>query len=149
MSDVDKRRIESEYFSFTATGVSAVDDVLEAVAQAGKSYHHTQSWSDNDYGPSCAEQIQAAADRLSTALTEVARERDALRERETAHLLALNSARSVFGLIEGGQELLATAIKAGDPQHELLFRVNEDRERAAHAGRALDASLDSALGASQ
>lgn len=62
--------IKSYYYSFKSTGVSAVDAVLCAVAQAGKSYHHTEGWSDDDYGSgSCADHIQAAADKLAAELT--------------------------------------------------------------------------------
>ena len=44
------------YYTFDATGVPAVDKILEAVAAAGKSYHHTEDWSDEIVG-----RIQAAA----------------------------------------------------------------------------------------
>ena len=41
------RRLDSYYFSFEPTGCDPVDAILEAVARAGKGYHHTESWSDS------------------------------------------------------------------------------------------------------
>lgn len=40
-------RMDAYYFGFTETGVRAIDRILSAVAQAGKGYHHTESWSDD------------------------------------------------------------------------------------------------------
>lgn len=57
--------IESYYFTFDATGVEEIDAILAAVASAGKSYHNTEGWSDDEYGISAAEVIQRAADRAA------------------------------------------------------------------------------------
>ena len=40
-------RMEAYYFSFAPTGVEAIDRILSAVAEAGKGYHHTESWGDD------------------------------------------------------------------------------------------------------
>lgn len=59
-------RMFAYYYSFTPTGVREIDEILSAVACAGKSYHHTENWSDSDDGePSWAELIQEAADRAA------------------------------------------------------------------------------------
>ena len=39
-------RMDAYYFGFAETGVEAIDRILSAVAQAGKGYHHTESWGD-------------------------------------------------------------------------------------------------------
>lgn len=53
------------YYGFEATGVPAIDRILEAVARSGKLYHHTDMWSDSDPyflgGVSCEQLIQNAA----------------------------------------------------------------------------------------
>ena len=42
----EERRMDAYYFGFVFTGVDAIDDILSAVACAGKAYHHTGDWSD-------------------------------------------------------------------------------------------------------
>lgn len=59
-------RMDAYYYTFTRTGVPIIDAILSAVAQAGKSYHHTESWTDDEYAqPSHAARIQAAADHAA------------------------------------------------------------------------------------
>lgn len=35
--------LNAYYFSFEPTGVDAIDEILAAVAHAGRAYHHTES----------------------------------------------------------------------------------------------------------
>jgi hypothetical protein len=44
----DELRMDAYYYGFKPTGVPAIDRILSAVACAGKAYHHTESWSDDD-----------------------------------------------------------------------------------------------------
>lgn len=62
-------RMSAYYYGFELTGVREVDEILSAVACAGKGYHHTESWGDEEDGggPSYAELIQEAADRAAAA----------------------------------------------------------------------------------
>ena len=70
------------YFGFDATGVPEVDEVIRLVAAAGKAYHHTEYWADEDerfslYGDrdTYVKRIQEAADAAASAfkrLQEVA-----------------------------------------------------------------------------
>lgn len=54
------------YYEFKETGVDAIDDILEQIAIAGKMYHHTDSWSDEDEdNESCISKIQAAANKAA------------------------------------------------------------------------------------
>jgi len=39
-------RLNAYYFGFDATGVTEIDNVLSAVACAGKAYHHTEHWNE-------------------------------------------------------------------------------------------------------
>lgn len=51
-------------YAFESTSVASVDDVLGAVAGAGRSFHHTDSWGEPQSwldGDSCADRIQRAA----------------------------------------------------------------------------------------
>lgn len=54
--------------SFCPTGETAIDLVLAAVAAAGKGYHHTENWTNDECRPSYVDQIQEAANRAATAL---------------------------------------------------------------------------------
>ena len=80
-------RLDAYYYSFYPTGEEMVDRVLSAVACAGKSYHHTDSWSEPNEaivsqpflrGESATEQIQNAAIDASATLSEVRADRDRL-----------------------------------------------------------------------
>ena len=62
----DKRQFRAYYYEFTATGVLEVDQILMAVARAGKAFHHTEYWGDNDYdGKSPVQKIQEAANQCA------------------------------------------------------------------------------------
>ena len=66
------RRMNAYYYSFSPTGVDAVDAILEAVAIAGKAYHHTDQWGeDTGDGVSYAGAIQQAADKAAKYLKAV------------------------------------------------------------------------------
>lgn len=61
-------RMDAYYFGFSLTGVREIDEILSAVACAGKSYHHTEWWGESDEDndePSWAQVIQEAADRAA------------------------------------------------------------------------------------
>lgn len=69
-------RMEAYYYSFAPTGVEAIDRILSAVANAGKAFHHTESWTEVDAGPrdglrgeSPVEWIQNAANDAAKALS--------------------------------------------------------------------------------
>lgn len=66
-------RADAYYYGFELTGVLPVDAILEAVAQAGKAYHHTSSWDDydcKDYG----DPPKTYAQRIQDAANEAAKE---------------------------------------------------------------------------
>lgn len=66
--------MEAYYYGFSKTGVAEIDQILLAVAKAGKSYHHTENWEDQTPAPEglrgeCpAEWIQNAADDAAKAI---------------------------------------------------------------------------------
>ena len=41
--------MDAYYFGFSKTGVLEIDQILSAVACAGKAYHHTEDWNDCPY----------------------------------------------------------------------------------------------------
>ena len=63
----DNNKLSAYYYGFTSTGDPDIDLILAAVAAAGKGYHHTQDWLNDDNGPSYIEQIQEAANRAAKA----------------------------------------------------------------------------------
>jgi hypothetical protein len=74
----DEWRMDAYYYGFEATGVEAIDRILSAVASAGKSYHHTESWCDDtdppEYlrGANPVEWIQNAANDAAVAFQAAA-----------------------------------------------------------------------------
>lgn len=65
-------RMRAYYYGFDPTGSRAIDEVLSAVAVAGKSYHHTEDW--NNAKPdqkSCVDNIQDAAARAAAELARL------------------------------------------------------------------------------
>ena len=42
------RQFAAYYYSFDPTGVEEIDMILAAIAWAGKAYHHTEWWNDED-----------------------------------------------------------------------------------------------------
>jgi len=55
-------KIRSYYYAFDSTGVDEIDRILSELAAAGKSYHHTDQWADeDDEGVSPVSLIQEAA----------------------------------------------------------------------------------------
>ena len=68
-------RMDAYYYGFTRTGVGLVDDILSAVAKAGKSYHGTDMWNEElSEGGTCESRIQdaadAAAEQIRAALSD-------------------------------------------------------------------------------
>jgi hypothetical protein len=57
------RRFNAYYFSFDPTGNEDIDRILAAVALAGKMFHHTEGWTEDDigWGYDLIDLIQAAA----------------------------------------------------------------------------------------
>lgn len=43
--------------AFIRTGIAVVDDIIQEIENAGDSYHHTDRWRDDEYGPSCIDKI--------------------------------------------------------------------------------------------
>jgi hypothetical protein len=76
---MDDLRMEAYYFGFDLTGVRAVDEVLSAVAWAGKAYHSTEMWGDayaEEGVLTEASKIQAAARSAAEKFAALTEERD-------------------------------------------------------------------------
>lgn len=77
-----KLRMNAYYYSFTPTGLELVDRILSAVACAGKGYHHTEDWNEEDdwrdtncppfRGKSYVDWIQNAADDAANGFRRLA-----------------------------------------------------------------------------
>jgi hypothetical protein len=55
------RLLSAYYYAFEPTGDDLIDDMLEAVAMAGKGAHHTEAWGEHGYD----EAIQLAANKAA------------------------------------------------------------------------------------
>ena len=71
-------RMQGYYIGFDPTGIGVIDRILSSIAQAGKAYHHTDSWNEvmeYDYGlirkgETCEDAIQRAANDAAAAIRE-------------------------------------------------------------------------------
>lgn len=64
-------RMDSYYYGFEKTGIGIIDEILSAVAIAGKHLHSTEDWADEDWTPDGIteeQRIQQAADRAAEAI---------------------------------------------------------------------------------
>lgn len=82
----NKLRMDAYYYGFDETGQPDIDLILSAVACAGKSFHHTDQWNDEDSpwpGHSGNSPIEWIANAALSAAQEMARlkaENEALRK---------------------------------------------------------------------
>lgn len=98
-ADRPVRNLHAYFYDFDPTGCDPVDAILEAVARAGKQYHHTQDWGDEDGSEdSCIAHIQDAAEIAATVLRE-AEQRGMLRAAEIARKLVDNEVVEAADLI--------------------------------------------------
>ncbi len=59
-------RMDAYYYEFTPTGCREIDEILSAVAEAGKGFHSTEYWNDIVYdGKSYIDYIQEAANKAA------------------------------------------------------------------------------------
>ena len=66
----DDLQMNAYYYGFIETGVREIDEILSAVAMAGKAYHHTSDWNDPDFigNDSACDLIQEMANRAAEKL---------------------------------------------------------------------------------
>lgn len=97
-------RLDAYYYSFDATGEIAVDRVLSAVACAGKAFHNTAPWADEEIesptryaehlrGATCNEWIQNAAADAAAEMVRLRTERDEARRERDEALVSLGHAQ--------------------------------------------------------
>jgi hypothetical protein len=102
------------YYAFDATGVDAVDVVLSSVACAGKAFHHTDYWGDEDTPERYGDELRGGSpvEWIQNAATDAAEAwRKALLEAE-ARGRAAERADVVAWLRSGtGTERHASAIE--------------------------------------
>ena len=68
----EEHKLDAYYYSFDATGVPEIDNILAAVASAGKRYQHTRDWNDEECGDeSCVDSIQRMAEDAAKALRAI------------------------------------------------------------------------------
>lgn len=67
------RKFDAYYISFEPTGNEAIDRILVAIARAGKLYHSTEWWHEEDFavdGATPADLIQIAANTAAKAVSD-------------------------------------------------------------------------------
>lgn len=106
-------RMNAYYYGFNETKVRVVDEVLSAVATAGKMYHHTESWSDEDGEPSYAEKIQRAAEHAAKEIERLRSAVSTARE-DLARAEACRRAHILPRQFEGRTVLWCLLCKSGE-----------------------------------
>lgn len=143
MSDIVQRakdaldpdaRMDAYYYGFDRTGVGAVDRILSQVADAGKAYHNTDSWSDRyeDDDPwkrggrteSHVERMQEAANEAAALVQELVAEVERLRRQhqgQADHIVALRTELDRLTAV-GNQQ--TTYTEGGEPPASLGQKGN-------------------------
>lgn len=68
---MSERYLGAYYYGFNATGVDAIDAILEAVASAGKGCHNTADWTDYpSTDESYVDKIQQAANDAAKLMSK-------------------------------------------------------------------------------
>lgn len=128
-------RMNAYYYSFNETGSLEIDGILSAVAVAGKAFHHTQNWSDEDsnYGDgSLIDLIQnkaiAAANQIAS-LTERVKE---LESKDREQFEAYRGLQSQLDAANKRNEELEGTIKTLNTKLDARHEISEERERLLH-----------------
>jgi chromosome segregation ATPase len=117
-----KLRLYAYYYGFDATSCEAVDRILSAVAIAGKMYHGTDQWTDEQDGePTPVAVIQAAADEAAAELNKLA---DEVAQLQRSLRIADEALRIKESLLE--------AYRARTPQAKLQAQLERRREFLEH-----------------
>lgn len=142
-------RMNAYYYSFDETGSLEIDGILSAVAVAGKAFHHTQNWADEDsnYGDgSLIDLIQnkanAAAKQISSLTERVKELEDEIKLRQDYLKLGDNQKAAL-------QSQLATANKRNEELQEIHKqdlikheRLERQRDKQGALSRKLLKFLD-------
>lgn len=81
----NKLNLDAYYYSFQTTGAQPVDEVLSAVACAGKAFHNTSDWNDEEFdGITPAAKIQIAATLAAVEFRKLKGEVEALKGENSA-----------------------------------------------------------------
>lgn len=146
------RRLDAYYYSFNETGSVPIDAILSAVAIAGKSYHNTDMWTEDDewsrwgVGRSLVDVIQCAAYEAA-ALLDAATDADALRERLAHMTEARDNARAeverLTGQVEAVREWIdRRGVNVGDRDDDYMRGYRDAQRHAVQDAAELRAALD-------
>ncbi len=96
MSDINRatatRNLDAYYYGFDPTGCDLVDSVLEQVARAGKAFHSTDDWNEEDIdGLSPVDKMQAAANASAKTIMALIAEVEKLRADTSSMRGSLNA----------------------------------------------------------
>lgn len=98
----EKLRMDAYYYGFAETGQAEIDLILSAVACAGKSFHHTDQWNDEDSpwpghtGNSPTEWITNAASSAAQEMVRLKAENEALRTGQAIKRLSGDEVREAL-----------------------------------------------------
>lgn len=133
-------RMNAYYYSFNETGSLEIDGILSAVAVAGKAFHHTQNWSDEDsnYGDgSLIDLIQnkaiAAANQIASLTERVKELEDEIKLRQDYLKLGDNQKASLQAQLDAANKRndeLQEIHKQDLIKHERLERQLEKQGKA-------------------
>ena len=130
---MSERRMDAYYYGFDETGCDPVDDVLSAVAIAGKCFHHTDEWNDKMEwadNKSCADLIQEAAQKAAEAFNTRTPDIDALTAQNEKLREALRLASDGFEMAAGMVRTKRDKKAMEYRKYECQATLAETKERA-------------------
>lgn len=131
-----RENLSAYYFSFETTGNTEIDRILGAVAWAGKAYHHTEDWDNDDLGLSCVDNIQNAANLAAATLETLTQENARLKAVSDDHFrnaqrLAGEVAKRDVENARLREALEAIAADRFGVRHDRLWEVSLERRDIA------------------
>ncbi|MFU6557269.1 hypothetical protein ACM79U_11720 [Pseudomonas aeruginosa] len=155
MTDINRatRNLDAYYYGFDPTGCDLVDSVLEQVARAGKAFHSTDDWNEEDLdGLSPVDKMQAAANASAKTIMALIAEVERLKA-ELSQCASALPGTYYMDPPDGGNVSIPEQIRrmAKDAARYRALRQKERgvvvvRNRTSHLfGEHLDAAIDAAI----
>ena len=120
LSGANPLRMSAYYYQFESTGVRPIDEILSAVACAGKAFHHTSCWGTIQEDGTETKKIQDAAIKAANAY-------DSLKEQKSFLLMRIEHYSYTLDVLANNYPVEGQLSKE---IHELRLLVEHDLEEA-------------------
>lgn len=151
-----KKTFYGYYICFDATGVEAIDAILESLAAAGKGYHHTEEWTEAGY----TERIYKAADAAANRIRELESSLQAMETSLKSQIEISNTLRRELQIVEEKlvielrqteafsqqhAQLLSATIQQKEQLQAMETKLREAEQLSKHLGHLLELSRQGVL----